>query len=309
MSTSDHKASADEKEVLEQYLLQFLNLEKRFPLLPGIENQDALAHLVGLDKDEFINLRKSYQQNAEQAAEEMLEEQQVTDWINKIPFQKGDTIVALGDSITDDLQGWLYILKKALEITVPESDFTFINSGVSYNTSSEALKRFNRDVIDHDPDWVIVALGTFDMQRLHIAPDRTLVSLADFWENTNTIEKNVEDLTDNPIIWITPPPVITQMMQKMRFFHYDLFEEDLQNVREILAGKVGFIVDPLGQRMSEEGDEAEAWNYLSDGVHPSLSGHVNTVKSLLQTLAESEPQEGATMQQHIQGPEDNPPQN
>ena len=301
MATSDYKASADEKEVLKKYLLQFLNLEKRYPLLPGIENKEAMAHLVGLDKEEFLNLRKSYQENAKKAAEEMLEEEQVTGWIDQIPFENDDTIVAFGDSITDDLQGWFYILKEALEITVPEANFNFINSGVSYNTSSEALQRFNRDVIDHDPDWVIVALGTFDMQRLHIAPDRTLVSLADFWENTNTIEQNVGDLTDNPIIWITPPPVITQMMQQMRFFHYDLFEEDLQNVREIIAGKVGYIVDPLGRRMSEESEEPEAWNFLSDGVHPSISGHVNTVKALLQNLAESEPQEGATMQQPTHG--------
>ena len=50
---TDYKASKDEKEVLEKYLLQFLNLEKRFPLLPGIENKEAMAHLMGLDKDEF----------------------------------------------------------------------------------------------------------------------------------------------------------------------------------------------------------------------------------------------------------------
>jgi lysophospholipase L1-like esterase len=255
-----------------------------------------MANLIGLEKDEFLELRKSYQQNAKKAAEELLEDEEVTGWIDQIPFDKNDTIVAFGDSITDDLQGWFYILKHALEITVPEANFDFINSGVSYNTSSEALQRFNRDVIDHDPDWVIVGLGTFDMQRLHIAPDRTLVSLADFWENTNTIEKNVSEITENPIIWITPPPVITQMMQKMRFFHYDLFEEDLKNIREIIAGKVGYIIDPVGRRMSEDGEQAEAWNYLSDGVHPSLSGHVNTVRALLQNLAESEPHEGATMQ-------------
>ncbi len=295
MANSEHKATADEKEVLEKYLLQFLNLEKRFPLLPGIENTQALANLVGLEKGEFEKLRETYRNNAKSAAEELLEDQQVTGWIDQLPFEENDTIVALGDSITDDLQGWFSILEHVLSITVPQANFTFVNAGVSYETSSEALQRFNRDVIDHDPDWVIVALGTFDMQRLHIAPDRTLVSLADFWENTNTIEQNVGDLTDNPVIWLTPPPVITEMMQKMRFFDYDIFEEDLQNIREILAGKVGYIVDPLGQRMTDEGDQPDAWNYLSDGVHPSISGHVNTVHSLLKNLAESEPREGASL--------------
>jgi len=272
-----------------------LNLEKRFPLLPGIQNTEAMAGLMGLDKDEFQKLRDRYKQNAKEAALELLEDDEVTEWIDHLPFDKDDTIVALGDSITDDLQGWFGILQQILEITVPEANFTFVNSGVSYDTSSDAIQRFNRDVINHDPDWVIVALGTFDAQRLHVAPNRTLVSLAAFWENINTIESAVEEITDNPIIWITPPPVITQMLQQMRLFDYDIFEEDLKQFREVLTSKTGYIVDPLGKRMGE--DEPEAWNYLSDGLHPSLSGHVNTVKKILETLVKSTEFKGTKLEQ------------
>lgn len=299
---AEHTASESEKEALEKYLLQFLNLEKRFPLLPGIKNKEAIAGLMGLDKDELQKLRDRYKQNAKEAALELLEDHDVAEWIDQLPFEKDDTIVALGDSITDDLQGWFGILQHVLEITVPEANFTFINSGVSYNTSSDAVQRFNRDVIDHDPDWVIVALGTFDAQRLHVAPNRTLVSLAAFWENINTIESAVEELTDNPIIWITPPPVITQMLQQMRLFDYDIYEEDLKQFREVLTSKTGYIVDPLGKRMGE--DEPEAWNYLSDGLHPSLSGHVNTVKKILETLVKSTEFKGTKLEQPEEENED-----
>lgn len=299
---AEHTASESEKEALEKYLLQFLNLEKRFPLLPGIKNKEAIAGLMGLDKDELQKLRDRYKQNAKEAALELLEDHDVAEWIDQLPFEKDDTIVALGDSITDDLQGWFGILQHVLEITVPEANFTFINSGVSYNTSSDAVQRFNRDVIDHDPDWVIVALGTFDAQRLHVAPNRTLVSLAAFWENINTIESAVEELTDNPIIWITPPPVITQMLQQMRLFDYDIYEGDLKQFREVLTSKTGYIVDPLGKRMGE--DEPEAWNYLSDGLHPSLSGHVNTVKKILETLVKSTEFKGTKLEQPEEENED-----
>jgi hypothetical protein len=65
-------------------------------------------------------------------------------------------------------------------------------------------------------------------------------------------------------------------------------------VREILTGKKGYIVDPLGSRMGEE--EPEAWNYLSDGLHPSISGHTNTVKEVLRHLTQTEdPEEGAQL--------------
>lgn len=281
-----NKASEEEKEVLEKYLLQFLNLEKRFPLLPGIENKDALAQLMGLEEDEFLKLRNRFQQNAKEAALELLNEDEVTDWLDDLPFEKDDTIVALGDSITDDLQSWFPIFQHVLEITVPEADFTFVNSGISYNTSTDALKRLNRDVLAHEPDWVIIALGTFDAQRLHVEPNRPLVSLADFWENLNTIEEAVKQTTDNPLVWITPPPVLTSMLQKIRLFDFEIYNEDVEQIREILNGKKGYIVDPMGTRMSNDG-EVEAWNYLSDGLHPSLTGHVNTVRELLRHLSQS----------------------
>lgn len=291
----ENRASKEEKEVLEKYLLQFLNLEKRFPLLPGIKNTQALAQLIGLEEEEFTKLRNRFGKNAKEAALELLKEEEITEWLNNIPFDSNDTIVALGDSITDDLQGWFGIFSHILEMTVPEADFTFINSGVSYNTSTDALKRLNRDVLAHKPDWVIVALGTFDAQRLHVEPNRPLVSLADYWENTNTIEAAVKEVTDNPLIWIPPPPVLTEMLQKIRLFDFDIFNEDLQNIREILSGKQGYIVDPLGKRMSEDG-EVEAWNYLSDGLHPSLSGHINTTRELFRHLTQSKRVEGTSLE-------------
>jgi len=292
---TDNKASKEEKEVLEKYLLQFLNLEKRFPLLPGINNTEAVAHLMGLEEEELLKLRNRFEQNAKEAAQELLKEDEVLEWLEDLPFEEGDTIVALGDSMTDDLQGWFNIFKQVLEIALPDTDFTLINSGVSYDTTSDALKRLNRDVLAHEPDWVIVALGTFDAQKLHVEPTRPLVSLADYWENTKTIEEAIKEVTDNPLIWISPPPVITEMLQKIRLFDFDIFEEDLQNIREILSGKQGYIVDPMGSRMSSDG-EVEAWNYLSDGLHPSLSGHVNTVRELLRHLTQSKKVEGTTLE-------------
>jgi len=303
---ADYLANEEEKEVLEKYLLQFLNLEKRFPLLPGKGNSDAIAGLIGLEQDELSKLRDRFASNAKQAAVELLEDPEIAEWIEELPFEDGDTIVALGDSITDDLQGWFPIFQHVLEIGLEGSKFTFINSGVSYNTSTDALKRLNRDVLDHEPDWVIVALGTFDAQRLDVAPDRAVVSLADYWENLNSIEANVSEVTDNPLIWMTPPPVITDMLQEMRLFNFDLFNEDLSSIREILTGKKGYIIDPLGERMHDEDERDEQeedenegpapWNYLNDGLHPSISGHSNTVKELIRFLAlAKDPEEGAQL--------------
>jgi len=278
-----HKATDNEKEALEKYLLQFLNLEKRFPLLPGIHNENAMAELIGIEEEELNKLRTLFYNNAREAAVELLEEEAVEGWIDNLPFDSDDTIIALGDSMTDDLQGWFSIFTHILEISIEDANFTLINSGISYNTTSEALRRLHRDVLVHEPDWVIVALGTYDALRLDIAPGRTLHPLSETWENLNTIGSAIQQVTDKPVIWISPPPVIPGLLEEMDLFDFELNEKDLFSIREIISGREGYIVDPAGKRM---GNPPEAWYYLSDGINPSLSGHTNTVRELLKTLAE-----------------------
>lgn len=279
---NNHKATEEEKEALEKYLLQFLNLEKHFPLLPGIKNEESIAGLMGISVEELQNLRETFAENAKESALELLKEEDVIEWVDEVPFEKDDTIVAFGDSSTDDLQGWFEIFKNVLNITVEGADFKFINAGLSYNTTSEALRRMNRDVLSHEPDWVIVNLGTFDTIRPSFMKNRTLIPLSETWENLTTIEDAVETVTENPPVWITPTPIIPGLLDEMELFDFDINDQDLASVREVITGKKGYIVDPLGHRM---GNPPEAWYFLSDGINPSLSGHTNTVKELLKSLA------------------------
>jgi lysophospholipase L1-like esterase len=283
------KATEEEKEALEKYLLQFLNLEKHFPLLPGIENESATAQLMGLSIEELQKLRGMYRENAREAALELLKEEDVLEWVDQLPFDKSDTIVAFGDSSTDDLQSWFEIFSTVMEVAVEDADFTFINSGLSYNTTSEALRRMDRDVLSHEPDWVIVNLGMFDAIRPNFTQNRTLIPLSETWENLSTIEDAIATVTENPAVWITPPPIIPGLLDEMELFDFEINGQDLAAIRDVITGKRGFIVDPLGHRM---GNPPEAWYYLSDGINPSLSGHVNTVKELLKSLATSKVQEG-----------------
>jgi len=286
------KATEAEKEALEKYLLQFLNIEKRYPLLPGISNKHAVANLFGLDEEELDKLRQHFTQNAKEAALEMLKDDEVVDWVNKLPFQPNDTIIGFGDSSTDDLQGWFEILREILSIAVPDAEFTFINAGVAHNTTSEALRRMHHDVLSHEPDWVITSLGSYDAMRLSFAPKRTLHPLSETWENLSTIEDAIGTVTDNPPIWISPTPVIPGLLEEMELFDFDIQDADLDQIRQIITGKKGYIVDPKGQRL---GNPPEAWYYLSDGINPSLSGHVNTVRALLYTLVTSEEKKGTEM--------------
>ncbi len=274
----------EEKGILEQYLLPFLHLNKRYPLLQG-KSLEAEAMLSGLDVDELRVIRSNMKQNAKQAALELLKEDEIVDILDKLPLDGSECIVVLGDSITEDEQGWFEILKNVLAIATEKEDFTFINSGVAYNTSADALRRIDRDVLIHEPDWVFVALGTFDAQRLNIAPHRTLMPLSESWENFETIQQVINEHVSNPVIWITPAPVIKELLSEHPLYEFGIEEEDLSQVRQLVSGKDGVIIDSLGGRMGEEGPEA--WNYIPDGLHHSLTGHMNTVRLILKKMSEA----------------------
>src|SRR5690625_5986293 len=90
LKQSRKKATEKEKEALEKYLLQFLNIEKQFPLLPGVQNIDAVAGLMGLETEEVLNLRSLFEENARQAAAELLKEENIFDWTDELPFERSE---------------------------------------------------------------------------------------------------------------------------------------------------------------------------------------------------------------------------
>lgn len=278
--------SSDEiKSILEQFTIPFFHLEKRFPLLPGKADLKAEAALLGLTEAELQTYRSNIEQNAKQAALELLKEDDIVDAIDKLPLDGSETIAVIGDSITEDGQGWFQILKNVLELSVEKAEFTFINAGIGDNTSTEALRRLDRDVLIHEPDWVFVALGTYDAQRLNIVPDRTILPLSETWENLEAIQNVISEFIKNPIIWVTPSPVISELLQENKLYEFNIFEEDLQQVRQLVAGKNGVIIDSLGSRMGKDGPEA--WNYIADGLHHSLTGHMNTVRLIIKKFTEA----------------------
>lgn len=270
-----------ETTIIKQLLLPVMNLKKRFPWLPGARTVQGEAAFIGISEDELMDARIRYDMAAKQAALELLKEDAIVDALNAKPFGEKGTIVAVGDGLTEDAQGWFEILKHVLEIGT-EGGFRCVNAAVSGSTSLDSLRTFERDVILEKPDWVIIALGSHDAMRLHGVPNRTLVSLAEYWENISAMESMAGEATKNSVIWITPPPVDAEQMKEFPLFEGTVLESDLHHYREVLAGKTGIVVDPYGQRL---GRPLGPWNVHSDGFHMTTAGHTETVRALFRAFA------------------------
>jgi lysophospholipase L1-like esterase len=114
-----------------------------------------------------------------------------------------DRIVFAGDSVTDmgstnpvgeglfDNVGRSYvrIIENMLAVYYPEIKVRVTNSGISGNTSRDLLARFDRDVVNLNPDWVSICIGINDVWRQFDSP-----AITDSHVLPDEYEKNVEDM-------------------------------------------------------------------------------------------------------------------
>lgn len=273
-----------QKEDLLTYISPFLNIEKLFPLLPGTSEIKNVASFIGIDEDKLRDVRKNLDEQAKEAALEILNElDDAVGTLESLPFKDEDTVLVIGDSIAGDRQGWFEILRHLLEIGT-DRNLKFINSASYQFNSTDALKYLDQHMMAHNPDWVFVALGTFDAYRPNYASDRTMVSLTELWENMNSIQKAVQHVTKNDVIWVSPTPVKSAAMEKDPLLNGVINNQDIAQIQQLLSDKNGYVVDPYGRRF---GNPPEDWNYLSDGLHHSITGHTQTVKKILEVLSDN----------------------
>ncbi len=90
-------------------------------------------------------------------------------------FQDGQTVVFIGDSITDcDRRGGAApygsgYVKLAIDLITaryPERRLTYVNQGIGGNTVQDLRGRWQPDVVARQPDWLTIKIGINDLHRM-----------------------------------------------------------------------------------------------------------------------------------------------
>jgi acyl-CoA thioesterase I len=81
-------------------------------------------------------------------------------------LKKVHRIVTLGDSITQGGArpgGYVWQIDQYLQVLYPGRKIEIVNAGISGHKSSDMLARFQRDVLDRQPDVVTISVGINDV--------------------------------------------------------------------------------------------------------------------------------------------------
>jgi lysophospholipase L1-like esterase len=266
----------------QERMLQFFHYEKLLALMPGMSEQ-LTATLNGFSLDDYRALRAHFAGQAREAAQELLADADFAARVDRLPFAPGATVAAVGDSITDDLQSWFEIVRHALDLRRPNDNVTFINAGVSGETTSQMLARFFA-IADRKPDWIICFAGTNDARRHGHQPTKTLVSPDETERNLAALRHFGATQTSAQWLWVTPATVVEEQIASDPFLsgrqvHWR--NDDVRAAADAVRRQPGPIVDlqPLF------GTPANPAYLLSDGLHPNLTGQKVIARAVVEGLS------------------------
>ncbi len=264
--------------------MQYHHPEKTLATLPGGPKIGAenLAPFFGTDARTYREIKATFAERARQCARELLQDARFTALVDRLPFEPGSTVVGLGDSVTDDYQSWLEILRHLLAERRPESGIEVVNAGISGDTTSGLLGRF-LDILEGDPDWIITLIGTNDVAFVREPLTKSLVSPQEARGNLLALRDLAGALSDAHLVWMTPPPAIeertTDVPAGQPIWRNADLAEAARLVREV-AGE-----DPLADLWEVFGNPPEPGFLFPDGLHPSLAGQKEICAALVERLA------------------------
>ncbi|MDL9947653.1 SGNH/GDSL hydrolase family protein [Gordonia sp. ABSL11-1] len=258
--------------------LQYVHLEKLYGYLPGLT--ESLPTIFGVSPQEYADIRERFHTQTRSAAVQLLADPVFADRVSQVPFPRGARILAVGDSITDDLQSWAEILRHVLAIARPDDELTVVNAGLSAHTTAMILRRWP-SLLHPAPDWILCGLGGNDVTR--IAGGKPQATLTESIENLRELRRISAERTDARWVWLTPVPVDEERAAANPGFRYGASSWRNTDVTA-LAKAIRDFDDSVVDLVDVFGVPAHPELQGPDGVHPSLTGQQRIVTALVETL-------------------------
>jgi lysophospholipase L1-like esterase len=188
-------------------------------------------------------------------------------------------VLALGDSITSDREGYVNILNHSWK----GSARTMIDCAISDDSTSNLIDRLCAAVLKQEFDWVVIFIGTNDCRQVDDPAHMARISLPEY-------QRNMEYLTGlfvesgRQVILVTLPPV--DMRRYSEYFPASGYSYDKERIgatnrslRE-LASRKGLRVADLAKAIEAESNDV----LMSDGLHLNSTGQLLLSRLLLEII-------------------------
>jgi lysophospholipase L1-like esterase len=197
-----------------------------------------------------------------------------------LSIQSGDTLVFIGDSITDAERhrrvysplgfGYVHFTAYTLRATYPELDIHVVNTGVSGDTILDLSNRWSRDALAHEPSVLSVLVGINDVWRLAMEPSSGLNAAPprEYELTYDQLLSQTKDRCGSQLVLVEP----FMFCRDQRNTVFRALQPYLEAVRR-LAAKHGATLVCLQQNINELIKRVPPEKWSDDTVHPHTWAH------------------------------------
>ena len=196
----------------------------------------------------------------------------------RIELKTNDTIVFIGDSITDAGRceaayeplgcGYVHFVANWLLARYPEFNLNIINTGIGGNTIRDLEGRWARDCLGYEPDILSVLIGINDVWRQHTdRPDEAV-----FLDEYNSTYKRLLSLAKekcNCQLVLMEPFMFCDDAENPT---YNSLKDSINTVND-LAKQFDAVLVPLQELIDKKIEEVPPYKWSDDMVHPYLWAH------------------------------------
>ena len=210
----------------------------------------------------------------------------------KILFQ-GDSVTDAGRDRSDPADmgnGYPRYASAMIQDSFPDTEFEFINLGISGNRTEHLVERLDTDFIEVQPDIVSILIGVNDVWH-HYSFEFVETTDNQFEANYRKVLDNLKSRTNARILMIQPFLLETVDPAKQELC------EELARKKAIvkrLADEYADAYLPLDEVLHSEIEEEPAY-YSADGVHPTPDGacyigeaYLKAITPLIELLSKEE---------------------
>ena len=241
-------------------------------------SDETLASLFGTDAETYGDAVAQLDAQRAEAVRRLAARPDVREVLQYPPFERGQTIVATGESTTADRLSWFELIAALLTVERPDLELRFENLAVAGSTTTQALAGVPA-LRRASGDWVFCMLGGNDAQRFDGADGTRLVSAAETVRNLRAL-RDLGQGDGTKWVWLPPTPVDEELIAQFRYFQLAGITWTNADARALAAE-----LSTLGGPVIDTFDAAPvAEPFLDDGVHPSLSAQESLAVHVLTAL-------------------------
>jgi len=255
------------------YLHKF-NVHKWLGLNVADDDLRSIARMYGVRPGDLKRVERKLQENVVRLAARLSQTRGGSPSSTAVPL----TVLAFGDSISSDREGYVRILNRYWQGT----SRTVIDCAVSGNTTGDLLDRLYITAMNQEFDWVVLFIGTNDCRQPEDDEHVPVTSLQEYQRNLEYLFK-VFQKHGKQVIVVTLPPVdnrrLIAFLGPGRIYEQKHIAAANQLIRE-LASRNGLKVADLAAAI-----EAQTGDYLTpDGLHLNDEGQLALCRLLLDIL-------------------------